>query len=266
MSLRDAGRGGARGAQRRTRSARRTARGRPPRGTGHGSLARNWRCRLGEIDIVARDGGDLVFIEVKTRTSHDFGHPFEAITPIKLARLRRLAIAWCEARMPRHPASASTPSRCWPPPRPRRSSSTSRGSADARRTHPLGRPARAHGLRGRGRGRPLVAAPRRSSSSASPMPPSPRHATACGRPRSTRGARCRSASSPSTSRRPRCRSTAPGSTSPSRSPAWPPPASCRSSPSTASSTSASSGSTGGSGRSTGSCPPCSPQREQGTTR
>ncbi|HEX6364807.1 MAG TPA: YraN family protein [Agromyces sp.] len=60
-------------------------------------LDRNWRCRLGEIDIVATDGRDTVFVEVKTRTSHDFGHPFEAITPIKLARLRRLAIAWCEA-------------------------------------------------------------------------------------------------------------------------------------------------------------------------
>ena len=60
-------------------------------------LERNWRCRLGEIDIVARDGGDLVFIEVKTRSNGDYGHPFEAITPVKLARLRRLAIAWCEA-------------------------------------------------------------------------------------------------------------------------------------------------------------------------
>ena len=39
-------------------------------------LDRNWRCRLGEIDIVARDGGETVFIEVKTRTSHDYGHPF----------------------------------------------------------------------------------------------------------------------------------------------------------------------------------------------
>jgi len=58
---------------------------------------RNWRCRLGEIDIVARDGQHTVFIEVKTRTTHDFGHPFEAITPVKLARLRRLAVAWCEA-------------------------------------------------------------------------------------------------------------------------------------------------------------------------
>ncbi|GAA1515668.1 YraN family protein [Agromyces terreus] len=60
-------------------------------------IERNWRCRLGEIDIVARDGDTTVFVEVKTRTSHDFGHPFEAITPIKLARLRRLAVAWCEA-------------------------------------------------------------------------------------------------------------------------------------------------------------------------
>ena len=60
-------------------------------------LDRNWRCRIGEIDIVARDGRDTVFVEVKTRTSGDYGHPFEAITPLKLARMRRLAIAWCEA-------------------------------------------------------------------------------------------------------------------------------------------------------------------------
>ncbi|AWB95759.1 YraN family protein [Agromyces badenianii] len=60
-------------------------------------LERNWRCRIGEIDIVARDGRDTVFVEVKTRTSADYGHPFEAITPLKLARMRRLAIAWCEA-------------------------------------------------------------------------------------------------------------------------------------------------------------------------
>ncbi len=66
-------------------------------GRGMAVLERNWRCRLGEIDIIARDGGDTVFIEVKTRTTIDFGHPFEAITPVKLARMRRLAIAWCEA-------------------------------------------------------------------------------------------------------------------------------------------------------------------------
>ena len=46
------------------------------------------------MDIVALDGGDLVFIEVKTRTSTAFGHPAEAVTPRKLGRLRRLAGAW----------------------------------------------------------------------------------------------------------------------------------------------------------------------------
>jgi putative endonuclease len=59
-------------------------------------LERNWRCRQGEIDLVARDGDELVFVEVKTRTSVAFGHPLEAITVAKLARLRRLAGAWCD--------------------------------------------------------------------------------------------------------------------------------------------------------------------------
>jgi len=58
---------------------------------------RNWRCSLGELDIVAVDGAETVFVEVKTRSGAGFGHPFEAVTPVKLARLRRLAAAWCEA-------------------------------------------------------------------------------------------------------------------------------------------------------------------------
>jgi putative endonuclease len=65
-------------------------------------LDRNWRCSQGEIDIVARDGTDLVFVEVKTRSSVAFGHPFEAITVEKLARLRRLAWAWCDAHVERY--------------------------------------------------------------------------------------------------------------------------------------------------------------------
>lgn len=64
-------------------------------------VERNWRCSLGEIDVVARDAGELVFVEVKTRSSVAFGHPLEAITATKLARLRRLAAAWCEE----HPGS-----------------------------------------------------------------------------------------------------------------------------------------------------------------
>lgn len=60
-------------------------------------LDRNWRCPQGEIDLVLRDGDETVFVEVKTRTSVTFGHPLEAITVEKLARLRRLASAWCAA-------------------------------------------------------------------------------------------------------------------------------------------------------------------------
>jgi putative endonuclease len=60
-------------------------------------LDRNWRCPQGEIDLVLRDGEDTVFVEVKTRTSVAFGHPLEAITIAKLARVRRLAAAWCAA-------------------------------------------------------------------------------------------------------------------------------------------------------------------------
>jgi putative endonuclease len=61
-------------------------------------LDRNWRCSIGELDLVARDGDETVFIEVKTRSGQAYGHPFEAITPAKLARLRRLAYAWCATR------------------------------------------------------------------------------------------------------------------------------------------------------------------------
>ncbi|MFB2555000.1 YraN family protein [Herbiconiux liangxiaofengii] len=59
-------------------------------------VERNWRCPVGEIDIVAFDGQTLVVVEVKTRTSDAYGHPFEAITPAKLRRLHLLAAAWLE--------------------------------------------------------------------------------------------------------------------------------------------------------------------------
>lgn len=61
---------------------------------GFAVLDRNWRCELGEIDIVARDGDCLVVVEVKTRRSERFGSPEEAVTPAKLARLRRLTARW----------------------------------------------------------------------------------------------------------------------------------------------------------------------------
>ncbi|MDA2812612.1 YraN family protein [Nocardiopsis sp. RSe5-2] len=61
------------------------------RRTGLRILARNWRCPDGEIDIVARWGGTLIVVEVKTRTGQRFGTPLEAVGPAKLRRLRRLA-------------------------------------------------------------------------------------------------------------------------------------------------------------------------------
>ncbi|NTV38924.1 MAG: YraN family protein [Demequinaceae bacterium] len=61
-------------------------------------IVRNWRCPIGEIDIVARDGADVVAVEVKTRRSATFGSPLEAVTHAKLARLRRLAAAWLAAQ------------------------------------------------------------------------------------------------------------------------------------------------------------------------
>lgn len=64
-------------------------------GQGMRIVDRNWRCADGEIDIVALEGDTLVVAEVKTRSSLDYGHPFEAVGPAKLARLHRLAASWC---------------------------------------------------------------------------------------------------------------------------------------------------------------------------
>jgi putative endonuclease len=57
-------------------------------------LQRNWRCRYGELDIIAVDGETLVFVEVKTRTGDGFGGVEHAVTPQKLRRIRRLAGLW----------------------------------------------------------------------------------------------------------------------------------------------------------------------------
>ncbi|MGK9147359.1 YraN family protein [Plantibacter flavus] len=68
---------------------------------GYRILDRNWRCPQGELDVVAEDDGTLVFVEVKTRSGTGFGDPVEAVTPVKLARIGRLANAWCADRRPR---------------------------------------------------------------------------------------------------------------------------------------------------------------------
>lgn len=58
---------------------------------GYKILERNYRIRGGEVDIVAKDGEYLVFVEVKTRYSHEYGLPSESITPFKIKALLRSA-------------------------------------------------------------------------------------------------------------------------------------------------------------------------------
>ncbi|UXA19817.1 YraN family protein [Mycobacterium sp. SMC-4] len=57
-------------------------------------LQRNWRCRYGELDIIAAELNTVVFVEVKTRAGDQFGGAVTAVTPAKLRRLRRLAGLW----------------------------------------------------------------------------------------------------------------------------------------------------------------------------
>ena len=65
---------------------------------GYRIVASNYRTKLGEIDLIADDGGTLVFVEVKWRANDAFGGPAADITPAKQARLARLAEQYLVAR------------------------------------------------------------------------------------------------------------------------------------------------------------------------
>lgn len=60
-------------------------------GKGYRIIERNYRYDRGEIDIVAQDGNDLVFVEVKLRETEAFGSPEESITPFKEEQLKKVA-------------------------------------------------------------------------------------------------------------------------------------------------------------------------------
>ena len=62
---------------------------------GYTVLERNWRCAIGELDIIAEHAGQIIGVEVKTRSSLGFGHPAEAVNPVKLRRISRLVRRWC---------------------------------------------------------------------------------------------------------------------------------------------------------------------------
>lgn len=64
---------------------------------GYEIVERNWRCAAGELDLVARDGPCLAFVEVRTRRGREMGSPEESITPAKQVRLIALAEAYMDA-------------------------------------------------------------------------------------------------------------------------------------------------------------------------
>lgn len=66
--------------------------------SGYRILERNFSTRRGEIDIIAKDGGVYVFVEVKSRSGTAFGYPEEAVTPAKQYRIAGAAASWLAAR------------------------------------------------------------------------------------------------------------------------------------------------------------------------
>jgi len=63
---------------------------------GYRIVARNWRCPIGEIDLVAEKDGALIFVEVRTRRGSERGTPQESVTPAKQAKLIELAQTYCQ--------------------------------------------------------------------------------------------------------------------------------------------------------------------------
>ena len=70
---------------------------------GYTVLARNWRCRAGELDIIVSRNNMIAAVEVKTRRSAQQGSPLEAITADKAVRLRRLLCLWLDEHPQRAP-------------------------------------------------------------------------------------------------------------------------------------------------------------------
>jgi len=68
-------------------------------------IARNFRCKGGEVDIVAKDGDTFIFIEVKTRKTLAYGPPQLAVTPFKQRQISKAALTWLSRnRLHDHPA------------------------------------------------------------------------------------------------------------------------------------------------------------------
>ena len=70
---------------------------------GYKILHRNWRCAGGELDLIVEKEQTLIFVEVRSRSSHRFGTPEVSITPAKQTRLIELSYAYLQQEQPSHP-------------------------------------------------------------------------------------------------------------------------------------------------------------------
>lgn len=61
-------------------------------------MERNYRCPLGEVDLILLDGGVVVFVEVKTRSGHGFGSPLEAVAPRKQQKMVKTAMWYLQEK------------------------------------------------------------------------------------------------------------------------------------------------------------------------
>ena len=68
---------------------------------GYRIVTTNWRTRLGELDLIAEQGGTLVFVEVRTRGSHTLGTAAESVGPAKRRQLLTMAQQYLQAHAPR---------------------------------------------------------------------------------------------------------------------------------------------------------------------
>jgi putative endonuclease len=70
------------------------------RAEGFEIVDRNWSCPMGELDLVARKGGTLAFVEVRARSNPGYGGPAESVTPAKRAKIVKTAMAYIKAKRP----------------------------------------------------------------------------------------------------------------------------------------------------------------------
>lgn len=65
---------------------------------GYKIIRKNYRCRFGEVDIIARDNDTIVFIEVRTKQNDNFGSPQDSITPAKIEKISKTSLSFIQEK------------------------------------------------------------------------------------------------------------------------------------------------------------------------